>query len=110
MPTTRLVALFSLKPGISASAYEEWARTVDLPTVNGLPSIADFQVFKAISVLGSDTAPPYQYVEIIDVEDMAQFGADVSTPLMTGIAEQFQGMVNVTFLLTERLDWPGQVA
>jgi hypothetical protein len=110
MPTTRLVALFTLKPGVSAAAYEAWARSVDLPTVNGLPSIADFQVFKAVSVLGSSAAPPYQYVEIIDVRDMEQFGADVATPLMSQIASQFQGMVDVTFLLTEQLDWPGQAA
>jgi hypothetical protein len=109
MPTTRLVALFTLKPGVSAESYEDWARTVDLPTVNGLPSIADFQVFKALSVLGSSAAPPFQYVEIIDVRDMEQFGADVSTPLMAQIAAQFQGMADVTFLMTERLEWPGQV-
>jgi hypothetical protein len=107
MSTTRLIALFSLKPGVSVTAYEDWARAVDLPTVNGLPSIARFEVFRATGLLGSDEKPPYDYIEIIDVRDMGQFGADVATPVMTKVAGEFQGMANVIFVSTEKLDWPG---
>lgn len=103
MDTTRIVAFFNLKPGVSAGDYEAWARTVDLPTVNGLASIAKFEVFKTTAVLGSDAPPPYAYVEIIDVRDMGQFGDDVATPVMTKIAGEFQGMADVTFMLTEKL-------
>jgi len=107
MSTTRLIALFSLKPGVDVAAYEDWARTVDLPTVNGLPSIAKFEVFRATALLGSDEKPPYDYIEIIDVRDMGQFGTDVATPVMTKVAGEFQGMANVIFVSTEKLDWPG---
>ena len=91
--TMRLVALFNLKPGIDPQAYAEWARTVDLPTVNGLSSISSFRVFKATGLLGSDAAPPYGYVEIIDVADMDQFGKDVATEVMQKVAAQFNDMV-----------------
>ncbi len=99
----RLIALFNLKPGISVDAYEAWAKTVDLPTVNGLPSIERFTVHRATGVLGSSAAPPYGYVEILDVTDMDQFGQDTSTPAMQAIAAAFQDMADVTFLMTEPL-------
>jgi hypothetical protein len=103
MTTNRIIALFTLKPGVDIAAYEAWAREVDLPTVNGLPSIIGFEVFKAKSVLGSDAKPPYQYIEILDVEDMDQFVQDVATPQMKKIAREFQAIADVTFILTEPL-------
>jgi hypothetical protein len=99
----RLIALFNLKPGIDRAAYEAWARSTDLPTVNALPSINRFEVFRTTGVLGSDAAPPYTYIEILDVADMAQFGADCATDVMTKIAAAFQEMADVTFLTTEKL-------
>lgn len=99
----RLIALFNLKPGIDRAAYEAWARTSDLPTVNALPSIERFEVFRTTGMLGSDDAPPYAYVEILDVTDMARFGADCATDAMTKIAAAFQSMADVTFLTTEPL-------
>jgi hypothetical protein len=101
--STRIVALFNLKPGVTTDQYEQWARTVDMPTVRALRSIAGFEVLRTTGTLGSDAAPPYQYIEIIDVADMGQFGADVATQAMQEIAAAFQGMVDVTFILTERV-------
>jgi hypothetical protein len=101
MATTRIIALFNLKPGVAVADYEAWARKVDLPTVNGLPSIEKFEVFKSKSLLGSDDAPPYAYLEILDVRDMDQFGQDVATPVMQAVAKDFGGMAEVTFVVTE---------
>lgn len=103
MPT-RIIALFNLKPGVDPAAYEAWARETDLPTVRGLGSIAGFQVLRATGVLGSEAAPPYAYVEIIDVADMARFGADVATERMQAVASAFQAMADVTFLTTEAVE------
>ncbi len=101
--STRIIALFNLKPGVDRAAYEEWARTVDLPTVNGLASIQEFTVFRSAGLLGSDAAPPYQYIEIVDVADMDQFGKDIATETMGKIAAHFQSIADVTFILTEKL-------
>ncbi len=101
MPT-RLIALFNLKPGISTEDYEQWARTTDLPTVRALGSIAGFEVLRTTGVLGGGV-PPYAYVEIIDVSDMARFGEDVASETMTAIAAAFRSMADVTFLTTEPL-------
>jgi hypothetical protein len=105
MATKRIVALFNLKPGVKASDYEAWARAVDLPTVNGLPSIRKFEVFKTTELLGSDAKPPYRYVEILDVRDMGQFGEDCATEVMKKVASEFQGMAEVTFMLTKKIGW-----
>jgi hypothetical protein len=99
----RLIALFNLKPGVKVADYEAWARAYDLPTVNGLSSVSSFRVFKATGVMGSDAAPPYAYIEIIDVKDMDQFGRDVATPAMQAVAGHFQGIADVTFLTTEEI-------
>ena len=34
--STKIVALFNLKPGVSVEDYEAWAKAKDIPTVNGL--------------------------------------------------------------------------
>lgn len=100
----KIVALFNLKPGISAADYENWAKTKDIPTVNGLKSVDSFAVFKSAGLLGSDAAPPYQYIEIIDVNDMSAFGGEVSTAAMQAIAGEFQAMAaDLSFILTDKL-------
>lgn len=98
-----IFALFNLKPGVSVEAYENWARESDLPTVNALSSIESFRVFRTTGVLGSDAPPPFGYVEVLDVKDMEQFGAEVASAAMQEVAAAFQGMVEVTFLTTEEV-------
>lgn len=102
--STKIVALFNLKPEVSVEDYEKWAKSTDIPTVNGLKSIDDFKVYKSIALLGTEDKPPYAYVEVIDVNDMEGFGADVSTEKMQAIAAEFQGMTSeLFFILTEKL-------
>ena len=102
--STKIVALFNLKPGISVSDYENWARTKDIPTVNGLKSVDSFAVFRSAGLLGTDAPPPYKYIEIIDVNDMGVFGSEVSTETMQAIAGEFQAMAaDLSFILTDKL-------
>lgn len=102
--TTRIIALFNLKPGVSAEDYEAWAKSTDLPTVNGLKSVDGFEVFRATGLLGSTDAPPYRYIEIIDVNDMETFGGEVGSETMQKVAREFQAMAcDLSFILTEKL-------
>lgn len=95
----RIIVLLTLKPGRSASDYEEWARTTDLPTVTALASIAGFSVYQATGVLGGGAAP-YDYIEIIDIADMDAFGLDVATPTMQKVAAEFQDWADPIFITT----------
>jgi hypothetical protein len=99
----RIIAWFNLKPNVSVQEYEAWARSVDIPTVTALESIEKFEVMRTTGVLGSEGKAPYEYVEIIDVKDMQQFGVDVSTPKMQQVAADFRRMVDVTFVQTEKV-------
>lgn len=104
MATTRLIVLFNLKPGRSVADYETWARTTDLPTVNALKSVDDFTVFKVTGLLGNDSArAPYQYVELIDINDMDGFGEEVVSDTMRRVAAEFQDWADPIFLNTARL-------
>jgi len=98
----RIIVLFNLRPGVDAAEYEAWARSTDLPVVRGLPSIAGFEILQATGVLGADTAPPFQYVEIIDVADMDRFGTDIGTEEMQRVAAEFQRFADAPVFLTTR--------
>jgi hypothetical protein len=100
----RIVCLFNLKDGASAEAYEAWARGVDIPGVNALPSVRGFTVHRAIGLFGSDAKPPYDYIEVIDIHGMNAFVADVTDPEFQKVAAAFgQFTDNPTFILTEDL-------
>jgi REDY-like protein HapK len=100
---TTLIVLFNLKAGQSVADYEAWAKTTDVPTVKGLKSINDFRVYRASGLLGTDKPAPYQYVEVVEVNNMEEFGAEISTEIMKHIAARFQQMAdNPSFIITEQ--------
>lgn len=105
MSVTRIVVLLKLKPTASKADYEQWARTTDLPTVNGLASVEAFEVFEATGLLGANGAAPYDYIEILDVADMNLFGTETASPQMQRIAAEFQAWSDPVFISTRRLDW-----
>ena len=100
----RIIVLFNLKPEISAADYEAWAKSKDIPIVNGLTSVSDFTVWKLAGLLGSEDTPPYAYIEILDVADMETFGAETGSDVMTQIASEFHAMAaDLSFIMTEKL-------
>ena len=100
----RIIVLFNLKADADPAAYENWAKSTDIPGVNALPSVQDFQVYRTTGVLGSDAAAPYAYIEVIDIADMAAFGADAASEAVQKVAAEFQQFAdNPQFLLTEAL-------
>ena len=97
-----VIVLFNLKTGASPDDYERWARERDLPTVNALASVDGFEVLRCSGLLIGEGKPPYEYVEIIRVPDMAAFGADLGAPAVQEGAAQFQQFAdNPVFILTQ---------
>lgn len=86
---TKILVLFNLKDGVDAAEYEDWARGTDLPTARGLDSVTSFKVFRADGVMGSDAAPPYQYIEWLQVTSLEALGADAQTEVMAGVVAAF---------------------
>ncbi len=98
----RIIVIFNLKEGVSAADYEAWARKDDIPGVNRLGSVEKFTVHKATGLFGSDDAAPYQYIEILDINGMDPFVADISTEEFQAMAAPFQDFAdNPQFILTE---------
>ena len=99
-----VIVLFNLKPGASVADYEKWAREQDLPTVNELASVERFEVLRAKGLLIGEGKPPYAYIEIIRVPDMAAFGADMAGETVQAGAAQFQQFAdNPIFILAESI-------
>ena len=96
----KIVVLFNLQRGVDDATYEQWARTTDLPIVNNLQSIERFEVFKTSGLLGSDAAAPYQYVELLEINDFDKFGEDVSTDTMKNVAAEFQAFADAPLFIT----------
>jgi len=98
-----LIVLFNLKGGIQREAYEQWARDVDLPTAGALRSVDSFEVLKATGLLTGGPSP-YEYVEVLRINDMGQLGAEAGTPTMKAVSAQFQEFADQPlFIVTESL-------
>ncbi len=105
MSISRIIVLLNLKPGVSRAAYEAWARSTDLPTVNRLRSVQRFEVLESTGLLGSSARPPYDYIEVLDVVDMALFGEETATERMKAVAAEFVQWADPVFVTTRALEW-----
>jgi hypothetical protein len=100
---TTVVVLFNLKAGVDAAEYEAWARSTDLPHVNGLPSVRSFRVLRAAGLLGGAPAP-YQYVELIEIVSLEDFRGEVKSEVMQGVAREFRAYADAPqFIVTQSL-------
>ena len=100
-----LIVLFNLKEGVSAADYEAFAKELDIPTVKSLQSVSEFQVFKSLGIFGSDTTPPYQYVEMIHFDSIESLVSDMGKePKMSEIPAKFQELAdNPIFIVSEAI-------
>lgn len=100
-----ILVLFNLAEGVDPGEYEEWAREVDVPTVEGLESVDRMKVFRVGSMLGADQSPPYRYFEVIQVNDLEKLGEDVISEAMAPVAAKFQGEYaeSPIFLIADQL-------
>tara|TARA_R110001606_G_scaffold375529_1_gene533881 strand:- start:7978 stop:8313 length:336 start_codon:yes stop_codon:yes gene_type:complete len=95
----RIIVLLNLKPGKDENDYLQWARTTDLPTVNSLKSVENFELLECTSLLRGGPAP-YQYIEILDVSDMDAFKEEAGSEAMRKIAAEFNDWATPIFIVT----------
>ncbi|WP_194437026.1 hypothetical protein [Vibrio fluminensis] len=104
MSAKTLIVFFNLKSTTHEGDYLEWARNADLPTVRGLSSVKAFDVFKGISMFGSDKSSPWQYFEVIQINSEQDFLVDIGTTEMQNIVAQFQAFTeDAHFIVTENI-------
>lgn len=99
-----LVVLFNLKDKSSKAAYEEWAKTTDVPIASRMTSVDSFKVFKLGNIMGTEEASPYQYCEVLEINDMAKLGEEVGSEAMKKVASEFQLFAdNPIFIISEQI-------
>ncbi len=99
-----LVVLFNLKDESAQDAYEQWANTTDVPTASKMVSVDDFKVYRLGNVMGTEEPAPYQYCEVLAINDMAKLGEEVGTEAMKKVAAEFQGFAdNPMFIISEQI-------
>ena len=71
---TRVVVLTKLRDGVEPEAYESWVRSGDYPIARAQAPILSYEVFRAHERLLADSPElPYDYIEVIDVTDVAEY-------------------------------------
>lgn len=99
---TTLIVLYNLRDSASKEAYEKWAKETDVPTASNLSSIDDFKVYRLNTLMGTETPGPYQYCEVIQVNDMAKLGEEVGSDAMQKVSAQFQEFAdNPLFIVSD---------
>lgn len=100
---TTIIVLFNLREDADKDAYENWAKTTDLPTASKLPSVDKFEVLRTTGLLGGGDAP-YQYIEVLQINDLEQLGKDAATEAMQKVTAEFVTFAdNPQFILTESI-------
>lgn len=99
-----LIVLFNLNDKQDQEIYERWAKEQDTPAIKHLSSVQDKRVYRATGLIGSDAAPPYQYVEVIEVSDVDQLTKDLQQDEETQqLVQHFRSIAkDVVFITTEQ--------
>ena len=102
---TTVVVLFNLKADADVTAYETWANTVDIPNVRRLDGCSGFNVLRVQGLLNGSPDAPYQYVELIEIDNMDTFKAAVSTEAAQQVAAQFREYADAPiFMVSESVE------
>jgi hypothetical protein len=71
----RVFFMNTLKDGVDPAEYEAWVRRVDYPVARKQESIESYVVTRLEGMLNEDGAPPYHYLEVIEVTDLDAYRA-----------------------------------
>ncbi len=101
---SHLIVLFNLKATKSRVDYEAWAHASDLPSVNNLKSVDSCKILRSVGLMGTSTAAPFEYIEVIEVNSNDGLAADFDGPIMQKISAQFAEFAeSPLFILAEAL-------
>jgi len=102
---TQIIVLFNLQTDADKAAYEEWAKTSDMPAVRRLGSVDRFEVLRMEKMLSGESETPYEYVEIIELNSFDGFMDDVKTEAIQEAAKQFRTFADdPKFVVCESLE------
>ncbi|HEY6673491.1 MAG TPA: hypothetical protein VIZ59_01135 [Rubrobacteraceae bacterium] len=97
-----MIVLANLKDGVDPEDYERWILESYAPAARDLSSVEDWRDYRVSGLLGSDAAPPYQYVVSLEVNDMEQLGRDMAREKMQRLFSELHDLAEVTQIMAER--------
>jgi hypothetical protein len=97
-----MIVLANLKDGVDPEDYERWILESYAPAARDLPSVEDWRDYRVSGLLGSDDAPPYQYVVTLEVNDMEQLGRDMAGEEMQRLFSELHDLADITQITAER--------
>ena len=100
MPT--MIVLVNLKEGVSPEDYERWILESYAPAAKSLPSVEDWRDYRVSGLLGSDVAPPYQYVVTLEINDLERLGQDMASEEMQRLFPELHRYAEITQLISDR--------
>ncbi len=102
MPAATLIVMLKLKEGADRQRYEAFARDTDRPTAMALSSIRDWQLYRAQGLVGADGDTPFDYLEVVQVDDTDQMAQDMAGPQIAELSEQLAEFAEGRYVLCER--------
>lgn len=102
MPEATLIVMLRLKEGVSPEDYERWARENDAPTAKSLPSIEEWVLYRAEGLVGSDGTPPFDYVEVVQVNDTQKMAQDMAGEAIQRMSAELAQYAEATFVIAQR--------
>jgi hypothetical protein len=97
-----MIVLVNLKEGVNPEDYERWVVQSYAPAAGALPSVSNWRNHRVTGLLGSDAAPPYQYVVTLEVGEMGALGRDMAGEEMGRLLSELHAYADVTQLMAER--------
>ncbi len=90
----RIFVLHTLREGVSPEQYETWLRTENMPIARRLDGVRSVSITRVSRDLMGDGTPPYEYVETLEVDDMAAYLATLGDPELERQSQEFARYVD----------------
>ena len=87
-----------LRPGVTGEDYERWVREVDYPTARSLKTIKSYVVARMDATLDGQ-APPYDYVERVEITDIDDYRGELARPEMGDFSSQWSSRIGESIAL-----------
>lgn len=98
-----IVHKIRLKPNVDPERFESWVRDHDYATCPRLPSLLGFRVH----AVSRDPRAAFHYFEIIEVDSLEAFEADMQTDAFRALVAAFEPMADVVEELSGAAIPPG---
>lgn len=100
-----MLVMFKLKDNVKAEDYERWAKDVNAPASRSLSSVDDWRLHRVDGLVGSSEKPPFDYVEMVQFNDLEKLFEDVSSEKMQKVAAELDTYTHGrVMLLSENIE------